>query len=710
MNPSVYKPAYNLKKSKFNLSKLVFSIAQFYTMRSFFITLFILSLFASCNEEDHKMKITTVSDLEEVSGEYFKTSGSIKLKGADFQSDKMARSGNYSVQLDSLHKYALQGSVENIKIGDEIHLQIWRSGKGKENGEIILQIGSHVYLSATRAAKTEGDWDLLEFDFAIPMEFRGEGMKWYVTNTGSDEVFFDDFSIDIKRNNGLVIKTHSDLPKINLEIDAEDLEKIEEKRLFAIEKGVLLSSGDDYVKTKISWNGDKSKAKVRLKGDWTDHLFGQKFSLLVNVSKKETSGGYTKFGIQNPVSRHYLDEWFVHEILKKEGILTTRYEFVDLYINDENKGLYAVEEHFTPELLISQGRKNGAILKFSEDDVWNIRYINNKRDIPGVPVYQASIIDAFSQDDLMEDEDLRKNYFRGRDLMYQYQFKEDKASKIIDTKKMAAYIALMDLCNGYHSLIWHNQRFYYNEKEDRLEPLVYDIFQESSSLNEEQAFLFLGQQYVDNPNSYHTNTSDFIFQDSSFVASYLFYLNKFSAPDYFDNEYNDVEDQLKLYEKEIHSEYDFYSFDLDFYRKKAELIRAALPQFKIDIENLLAQDPKPHFGFIKVKEEYEAMENLSLHAYLNYVPGHTELQLQNFYFKELEVVGLVVDKEVKLLEQSVMLPAYVFSGPPTTITENINFIPQKVLFKYNGSDSLYTQKVIPYRAPLEKTDEKKANR
>jgi len=396
-------------------------------MRFFYITLVIFTLFAACKEEDLNSDITVVSDLEKVSGEFFTTSGSINLKGADFQSDKMARSGNYSIRVDSLPKNALQGTVDNIKIGDEIHLQIWRSGIEKKNGKVFLQIGNQIYLSSSQAVKTDGDWDLLEFDFAVPMEFKGEGMRWYVANTGTEEVFFDDFSLSVKRNNGLVIKTHPDLPKINLEIAPEDLEKIEQKRLSALEKGVLLSEKDDYVKTKISWNGDKSKAKVRLKGDWTDHLFGQKFSLMVNLSKKESSGGYTKFGIQNPVSRHYLDEWFVHEILKKEGILTTRYEFIDLYINNESKGLYALEEHFTPELLISQGRKNGPILKFSEDDVWNVRYINNKRDIPGVPVYPAAIIDAFSQDDLMEEEDLRKNYFRGRDLMYQYQFKEEKA-------------------------------------------------------------------------------------------------------------------------------------------------------------------------------------------------------------------------------------------------------------------------------------------
>ena len=299
----------------------------------------------------------------------FITSTSIMLSGAKYQSALISKSGKYSMRLDSASQKGLSGKVENIKIGDEIRLQVWRSGKGKANGHLFLQIGTSIYTRATKAIKTEGDWELLELAFAVPMEIKGKGMFFYVINEGNEEVFFDDFSIDIKRNNGLHLTTHPDLPKINIQIKEENLENLEKKRAEAIESGILISGGEDWQKAKISWNEEEEKGKIRLKGDWTDHLYGQKFSLRVNISNDKAIGGYTKFGIQNPVSRHYLDEWFIHQMLQQEGILTTRYEFADLYINNESKGLYAIEEHFTPELLQSQGRKNGPILKFSEDDL-----------------------------------------------------------------------------------------------------------------------------------------------------------------------------------------------------------------------------------------------------------------------------------------------------------------------------------------------------
>ena len=683
---------------------------QYKRIRYFLISLFFLTFFFACKQENHVKEVHVKADLEHINDSHFKSSGSIILSGAEYQSDLNSRSGKFSLRLDSLNQEALEGNVENIKIGDNIQVQIWRSGKGKNKGILILQIGYNLFLRASEAVKVEGDWELLELSFAIPMEFKGNGIRWYLVNEGNEEVFFDDFSLDIVRNGGLVLTTHPDLPRINLEIKEDDLDKIEKKRLEAIENGVLISSDEDWVKAKISWDDDEKKGKVRLKGDWTDHLYGQKFSLRVNISKGDTLGGYSKFGIQNPVSRHYLDEWFVHQLLQKEGILTTRYEFADLYINNESKGLYAIEEHFTPELLASQGYKNGPILKYSEDDLWLTRSLNNKKDIPGAPYYQGAMIEAFSQDDLMDDPQLRNNFFRGRDLMYQYQFKEAPASEIVDVKKMAAYFAMMDLCNGYHSIIWHNQRFYYNESKDRLDPLVYDIFQENSYMGEEQDFIFIGQHYLENPISYLTNTIDFLFQDKDFIKWYIFYLDKFSSIDYFENGLSKMERELRLYEKEINKEYDFYSFDLSLYQEKAGLIRAALPDFKIGIENFLNTERKPHRSAIKVKEEYEPIKNLSLHAYLNYLPGKTELQVQNFYFKELEIIGLVVDKELRSFDEALIIPPYLRYGPPETIIKDINFIPQEVIYKYAGNDSLFHQKIVHFRAPNEYSYEREENK
>ena len=57
----------------------------------------------------------------------------------------------------------------------------------------------------------------------------------------------------------------------------------------------------------------------------------------------------------------------MHEMMKREGVLTTDYQFIKVEINGKEKGIYAFEEHFTFDLLTSQNRKVGPMMKVSED-------------------------------------------------------------------------------------------------------------------------------------------------------------------------------------------------------------------------------------------------------------------------------------------------------------------------------------------------------
>lgn len=666
----------------------------------FLITL----IFASCNSENYADIVEFSSDLEQIKDKSFLTTSSIELSAAKYRSDDKARSGMYSVRLDSTRKKALRGEIDNLKIGDELHIQVWRNAPGKNKGELFVKIGHPMVFKTSEAIKKEGEWELLEIKVAIPNEFKGHKLIWYVGSKGKDDVYFDDLSLKLKRNKGLVLHEHPLLPKINLDIKAQDYIRLEEKRSSAIESGVLVTSSDDWIKTKISWNDKTKKGKIRLKGDWTDHLYGQKFSLRVNISKNKTLNDYSKFSIQNPVSRHYIDEWFVHKILQEEDVLTTRYEFADLYINEESRGLYAIEEHFTPELLMSQGRAVGPIFKYTEDDLWYDRYIHDKRQTKGVPWYPGAIIEVFSQDEILEDPNLIEDFFRGRDLMYRFKFKLGKATSIVDVEKMASNLALMDLCAGYHSVIWHNQRFYYNAKKDLLEPLIYDIFQESSRLKKDP-MIFLGWQYIEKPNSYKVSTLDFLFQDQTFIDWYIHYLEKYSAPDFFDSFESSLQQDIDLYESEIQKEYDYYTFDLDLYHERAANIRAHLNDFKIRIQKMLTEDRSPSYGKFNPSEDYDPIKNVSLHAYINFLSGKTALQLQSFYYKPITIKGLVVQKEKQFLAEPVTLSANSSMAPPETTVLEIQAIPEKVIFTIEGSDSLYTEKVIKYRAPLGSDDE-----
>ena len=75
------------------------------------------------------------------------------------------------------------------------------------------------------------------------------------------------------------------------------------------------------------------------------------------------SSDFGNFPFRSPETRNFLYEWAFHQNLMNEGILTTRYDFVNVMLNGELLGTYAIEENFNAELLESQGRRQGVILR-----------------------------------------------------------------------------------------------------------------------------------------------------------------------------------------------------------------------------------------------------------------------------------------------------------------------------------------------------------
>src|SRR5690606_21660102 len=66
-------------------------------------------------------------------------------------------------------------------------------------------------------------------------------------------------------------------------------------------------------------------------------------------------------------------EWLMLEAARREGLLAPRATFVNVTLNGANRGVYYLEEHFAKELLESQGRREGPIVRFNESTMWATR-------------------------------------------------------------------------------------------------------------------------------------------------------------------------------------------------------------------------------------------------------------------------------------------------------------------------------------------------
>ncbi len=150
------------------------------------------------------------------------------------------------------------------------------------------------------------------------------------------------------------------LPTLYIDMSFKNYHKLLEKRDEALRIGILNTTDADFVEGEIHLqDGPGLEADLRLKGDWIDHLEGEKWSFRIKLKNGEQILGMKQFNIQTPAARNFLNEWAFHQHLVQEGVLTTRYQFVNVLFNGKLLGIYAIEDHFTGEMIEVAGPPAG---------------------------------------------------------------------------------------------------------------------------------------------------------------------------------------------------------------------------------------------------------------------------------------------------------------------------------------------------------------
>ncbi len=263
------------------------------------------------------------------------------------------------------------------------------------------------------------------------------------------------------------------LPTLYLEIAPDGWARITAKREEALQRGILIVSKRDYVPATLRYGDQLLRAKIRLKGDWIDHLLYDKWSFRLQIEGEGGLEGMRRFSLQDPGRRSYLNEWLFLENLRREDVLAVRYGFVHLVLNGEDKGIYAVEESFSKELLESQRRREGPIIRWDEDLVWAYRALYDDQLIPrGVNDYH--LLDVFDSARWTEEPTRRAEVAAAEGMLRAVAEGKRPASEVFDVEAMGRFLAQSDLWCAPHGLIWHNLRFYYDPVTARLEPIAYD--------------------------------------------------------------------------------------------------------------------------------------------------------------------------------------------------------------------------------------------
>ena len=260
-----------------------------------------------------------------------------------------------------------------------------------------------------------------------------------------------------------------ELPHIFIDIKFKNYQKIVNKREESVSRGFLIRGSDDYVPATLNYNKKQFRVRLRLKGDLGSHWESDKWSFRVHMKSKDHLFGMRRFSLQNPEDRVYEGAILFFEALRREGILTPRYFFVDLTVNGKYIGIMALEEHFSKELLESQGRKESVILKFDES-LW---FHHRGREGP-FDHFRTNPIKSFRTNKILKSKTLSNDLDVATGLLRGFSKGDLSSSQVFDAELWGKYLAVASAWGGWHSIRWRNIRLYYNPIKAKFEPIPFD--------------------------------------------------------------------------------------------------------------------------------------------------------------------------------------------------------------------------------------------
>lgn len=651
---------------------------------------FLLVILCSCKTEtklDQHLHVECGG--ENISGNQFQE-GNQYLFNIKCRTELYSRSGSYGFKLNDAQQFGPSLRIDSVKQGDVIYASVYRK-RGSASAQLVIASKDEVQYESNHISLEEKvEWELVKSSFVAQQDY--DYVTVYLWNPLKEVAYLDDLSIDCFRQN----KKPEDVAEkdvLRIEIPQSALDSIIEFRDRALSREVITSDLKTYFKGSVTVDGRKLPVSLRLKGDWVDHLEGEKWSFRIKFKGSNAYHGMKKFSIQDPHTRSFMMEWFGHKLFEKEDILTTRYQFKVVYINGVNRGVYALEEHFDKRLLEYRKRREGPIVKFDENGVWQGYYDQQKyqRGFKKFPYLEAAEILPFSKKRTRKNPILLNQFILAQSHMSRFRNLDTTFQEYLDLDKMARFIALCDVMNATHGLIWHNQRNYLNPVNGLLEPIAYDCFSGQPSIHYELLGMAPRWREEDDFSSF-----DALFLNQEFNQLYIKYLKRFSSEEYMKASFLALENEIRYYEALLKHEYPLYFLDKDYFLLNQYNVKEKVKKYE--------NQPKINRKISK-KERYVGtsqnvvFDEVALKVYTiesDSLSG--TFQFENYLLSPIEIIGYSTKANKNLIfpfVQKIELDAFLDDAYKKT--QGFSFKPRRVYYKtrFTG-DSLHSTKVSPF--------------
>ena len=618
--------------------------------------------------------------------------------------------GEHSCLVDISNPNGMIYIIKNPLAGETFNISVFRKSNNNIGRLLFLSSDKTVQKSQqiSYGVKDKNGWEHLSLNVQLPWDIDTTmQLKIYIDNQNKDgkKAYFDNLKITrsfLKNNNKI---QPDSLNQIKIQLLDQDYAALIAFRDKALKQEIISKELKKEFVGTLSYNNEHYRIALRLKGDWTDHLTGYKWSFRIKIKNKAAFMGLKTFSIQAPEVRSFLNEWVVHKICEKEDLLTTKYEFLPVNINGVNFGIYNLEEHFEKQLLESKKRREGPILKFSEDGFWERNlYLKEKGTEPNKPIFAEATILPFKQKKTLKKQKLANQFLIAQNLMLNYKNGSPDVENFMDVERLAKVYALMSIFNTDHAITWHNQRLYYNPINSKLEFIVYDCFSGPGTEYSRTCEIFgndsNGMNTITNPMAYLVKNN---FDDPVFLNYYLKHLKRFSSTIYLNETLSRLNPAIDSLSAMLRTDYKYYQYDKNLLKSNAKKIRGMLPEYETKVKDNSVKYQ------LKIERDTSCIDplpfkNFSLKAHLeNIAPnGNTTISLSNYHCKSLKVIGYSTKQfvdSVILLKKPILIDRFLDNANTTRL--NLDHKPKRIFYKVKGAqkDSIYKCKLITWPLP-----------
>jgi hypothetical protein len=392
-------------------------------------------------------------------------------------------------------------------------------------------------------------------------------------------VFEIDDYLKIKFTSLKYVFLNNKLENVVIKIDQKNLYNLELQR--KNKKNNNKNFFVDFSKASLKKGETDYDIKMRIKGDRVLHWYDKdQSSYKIDLRGKKRIWGLEEFSVQKPITRNYIYEYIFHKLLEANKLISLKYFFINLSLNDTDQGIYAVEEGFSKELIERNKKRNGPI--FGLEEISGVIYPDVKYDLYSKKYWEEN------QSELIK---------IALSKLEKLKRKKINIDEIFDMEKWATFFAIIDLSHTLHGSLSKSVKLYYNPVTAKFEPIGFDGHHNPNLFKD---FLILDFMDIDNKNcSYICYDREWYLRffknidgsnNAKFLELYIKALKDISSKEfleYFNSEYfgkineNNKQLQSEVSKKDLnyYKGLGLYIFDKNFLSKRANYIIDRLDKY-----------------------------------------------------------------------------------------------------------------------------------